>query len=179
MSSEKKDVILQYIDSCVRRIPDFPEKGVLFYDLSAMLSDPYAWPLTISLMSREMGQYNPDIVVGIEARGFIFASPLAANHGTGLALVRKRGKIPGETFKQDYSLEYGHKTLELSTVSIKKGQKVVIIDDLLATGGTALATIELIEKAGGTVAAVMFAVELKEFKSRSKFKVPVYSLLSY
>lgn len=179
MTEQRKDVVLQYIDSCVRRIPDFPTPGVLFYDLSAMLSDPYAWPLTISLMSKEMGKYTPDVVVGIEARGFIFSAPLAANHGTGLALVRKRGKIPGETYQQEYDLEYGHKTLELSKASIKKGQKVVIIDDLLATGGTALAAIKLIEQAGATVTAVMFAVELKEFGSREKFNVPVYSLLSY
>ena len=96
-----------------------------------------------------------------------------------MALVRKKGKIPGETFAQEYSLEYGHNTLELSKLSIKEGQKVVIVDDLLATGGTALATIDLIEKAGGVVTGVMFALELKSFKAREKFKVPVYSLMSY
>ncbi len=179
MTVERKDEILKYIDNSIKKVKDFPQPGVLFYDISAMLGDRYAWPLAISLMSKEMGNFNPDIVVGVEARGFIFAAPLSINHGCGLALVRKKGKIPGETLKQDYSLEYGHKTLELSTLSIKKGQRVVIVDDLLATGGTALATVELIEKAGGIVTGVMFGLELKSFKARENFKVPVYALMSY
>ena len=179
MTAESKEEILKYIDKSIKRVPDFPNPGVLFYDISAMLSDRYAWPLAISLMSKEMGTFNPDVVVGIDARGFIFAAPLSINHGCGMALVRKKGKIPGETFAQEYSLEYGHNTLELSKLSIKEGQKVVIVDDLLATGGTALATIDLIEKAGGVVTGVMFALELKSFKAREKFKVPVYSLMSY
>jgi len=179
MVETRKDAIMQYIDNSIKRVPDFPKPGVLFYDISAMLADEYAWPLAISLMSNAMVEYKPELIVGVEARGFIFAAPLSINFGTGLALVRKRGKIPGETFKQEYSLEYGHKVLELSTLSIKKGQRVVIVDDLLATGGTAHATVDLIEKAGGTVAAVMFAMELKEFGARKKFKVPVYSLISY
>jgi len=165
MVETRKDAIMQYIDNSIKRVPDFPKPGVLFYDISAMLADEYAWPLAISLMSNAMVEYKPELIVGVEARGFIFAAPLSINFGTGLALVRKRGKIPGETFKQEYSLEYG--------------QRVVIVDDLLATGGTAHATVDLIEKAGGTVAAVMFAMELKDFGARKKFKVPVYSLISY
>jgi len=144
-----------------------------------MLADEYAWPLTISLMSKALVDFRPDLIVGVEARGFIFASPLSIRCGTGLALVRKRGKIPGETFQQEYSLEYGHKVLELSSMSVQKGERVVIVDDLLATGGTALAAVDLIQKAGGKVAGVMFAMELKSFKAREKFNVPVYSLLKY
>ena len=179
MSIEIKDEILSYLDSRIKRVPNFPKPGVLFYDISEMLSDSHAWSLVISIMSKELGNFNPDVIICIEARGFIFASPLSINHGCGLALVRKKGKIPGETIEEEYSLEYGHKILELSTLSIRPGQNVVIVDDLLATGGTALATIDLVEKAGGIVKGVMFALELKSFKSRDKFKVPVYSLMSY
>lgn len=177
--SDNHDEIIDYIDRCVHRVPDFPEKGVLFYDFSGILNDSYAWPLCVSLMSKEMGKYSPDAVIGLEARGFIFASPLAINHGVGLVLARKKGKIPGETFSTTYGMEYGHKTLEISKSSLKKGQKVVIVDDLLATGGTALAAIDLVEQAGAIVSAVLFAIELKHFEARKKFKVPVYSLLSY
>jgi adenine phosphoribosyltransferase len=171
--------IMNYIDKCVHRIPDFPEKGVLFYDFSGVLNDTYAWPLSVSLLSKEMGKYSPDLVMGLEARGFVFAAPLALNHGTGLVLARKKGKVPGETISASYGMEYGHKTIEISTLAIKKGQKVVIVDDLLATGGTALAAIDLVEKAGGIVSAVLFAIELKSFNARAKFKVPVFSLLQY
>ncbi len=171
--------IMNYIDKCVQRTPDFPEKGVMFYDFSGILNDTYAWPLCVSLMSKEVGKFSPDLIMGLEARGFIFASPLALYHGTGLVLARKKGKLPGKTFSTSYGMEYGQKTLEVSSTAIQKGQRVVIVDDLLATGGTALAAIDLVEKAGGIVAGVIFAIELKSFKARSKFKVPVYSLLSY
>ena len=173
------DEIISYIDKCVRRVPDFPQKGVLFYDVNGILNDKYAWPLCVSLLSKEMGKYSPDLVMGLEARGFVFAAPLALNHGAELVLARKKGKLPGETISASYGMEYGHKTLEVSATAIKKGQKVVIVDDLLATGGTATAAIDLVERLGGIVVAVLFAMELTSFNAREKFKVPVYSLLQY
>ena len=164
----------------IREIPDYPKPGILFYDLTTLLKDPKGFH---SLVDRLCDQYKGtkvDLVVGIEARGFIFAPALAYRLNAGFVPVRKPKKLPGKTSSVTYSLEYGTDQLEIHADAIKPGQSVLICDDLLATGGTAAAAVKLIEQLGGKVAGAAFAVELGFLNGRARLPgVHVFSLLQY
>lgn len=154
--------------STIRDVPDFPIPGILFKDITTLLKDPQALKETVDQMTEYARSKQVDVIVGIESRGFIFGMPLAYNLGCGFVPVRKPGKLPAETVSESYSLEYGVNTLEIHVDAIEKGQRVLIVDDLLATGGTALATCKLIEKLGGVVAGLAFAIELGFLNGRGK-----------
>src|SRR5579883_2838735 len=154
----------------IREVPDFPKPGILFYDITTLLKDKAGFKKIIDAMSERISAHKPDAVLGIEARGFIFAPALAYNLGAGFVPVRKPNKLPADTERISYELEYGMDTLEMHKDAVKPGMRVVIADDLLATGGTALATIRLVEKLGGKVAAMSFVIELEALKGRDRLK---------
>ncbi|MGI5835109.1 MAG: adenine phosphoribosyltransferase [Chloroflexota bacterium] len=158
------------LEEKIRDVPDFPIKGVLFKDITTLLKDADAYHQAIDSLVERYRDKGIEIVVGMESRGFIFAAPMAYNLGAGLVPVRKLGKLPAETVRVEYSLEYGTNTLEIHKDAIKPGQKVLIIDDLLATGGTTAATIQLVEKLGGQVVGVAFLIELTFLRGRDKLK---------
>jgi adenine phosphoribosyltransferase len=164
----------------IREVPDFPKKGILFYDITTLLKDKTGFRNVIDVLTEQVRPLKPDSVLGIEARGFIFAPALAYNLGAGFVPIRKPKKLPAETERISYELEYGMDTLEMHRDAIKPGMRVVIADDLLATGGTALASVRLVEKLGGEVAAVMFVIELEALKGRDRLVgYEVVSLLKY
>lgn len=144
----------------IRTIPNFPKEGIEFFDITSVLKNPEAYKETIDRMYDAVKELDIDVIVALEARGFVFASPLALKMGKSLALVRKKGKLPGETIETTYDLEYGSATIEMHTDSVMPGQKVLIVDDLLATGGTVNASIDLVKQSGGEVSACMFLIEL-------------------
>ena len=152
----------------IREIPDFPKPGILFYDITTLLKDKAAYREAIDLMLEPFRGEQIDIVVGMESRGFIFSSPMAYQLNAGLVPVRKLGKLPAETITVEYALEYGTDTLEMHEDSILKGQRVLIVDDLLATGGTVKGTIELVERLKGNVVGLAFLVELDFLKGRDR-----------
>jgi adenine phosphoribosyltransferase len=152
----------------IREIPDFPKPGILFYDITTLLKDRTAYKEAIDLMLEPYAGEKIDIVVGMESRGFIFSSAMAYQLGAGLVPVRKLGKLPAETITVEYALEYGSNTLEIHRDAIEAGQKVLIVDDLLATGGTVKGTIELIERLKGNVVGLAFLVELDFLKGRDR-----------
>ena len=164
----------------IRDIPDFPKKGILFRDITPLLLDPAAFRETVdALRSRYEGK-KIDKFAAIEARGFFFASPVAYQLDAGFVPLRKPGKLPYETISESYALEYGEASLEIHSDAVKPGDRVVIIDDLLATGGTAAASIALIEKLGGEVVEIAFVIELTALGGREKISgTPIFSLLSY
>jgi adenine phosphoribosyltransferase len=163
----------------IRKIPDFPKPGILFYDISTLLQRPDAWQVAIDRMAQIVAGHRPDRLVGIESRGFIFAAPLALRLGVGLAMVRKRGKLPGSVVTHAYSLEYGNDTIEISADLIPAHSRIVIIDDLIATGGTAAATVDLLRKIDAEVAGAVFLIELTGLNGRDRLDVPVASVLTY
>ena len=164
----------------IREVPDFPKKGILFYDITTLLKDKTGFRKTIDALTDQIRPMKPDAVLGIEARGFIFAPALAYNLGAGFVPVRKPNKLPAAAERISYELEYGMDTLEMHKDAIKPGMQVVVADDLLATGGTALATIRLVEKLGGKVAAISFVIELEALKGRDRLKgYDIVSLLRY
>jgi adenine phosphoribosyltransferase len=152
----------------IREIPDFPKPGILFYDITTLLKDPVSYKESIDLMLEPYKDERVDIVVGMESRGFIFSAPMAYQLGAGLVPVRKLGKLPAETITVEYALEYGSNTLEIHRDAIGAGQKVLIVDDLLATGGTVKGTIELVERLKGEVVGLAFLVELDFLKGRDR-----------
>ena len=151
----------------IREIPDFPKPGILFYDITTLLKDPVAYRESIDLMLEPYKDEQVDIVVGMESRGFIFSAPMAYELNAGLVPVRK---LPAETITVEYALEYGSNTLEIHRDSIQAGQKVLIVDDLLATGGTVKGTIELVERLKGDVIGLAFLVELDFLKGRDRLE---------
>jgi adenine phosphoribosyltransferase len=153
-------VSVEDLRSKIREIPDFPKPGILFYDITTLLKDAAAFRESIQLMMEPFKGEKIDIVVGMESRGFIFSAPMAYELGAGLVPVRKLGKLPAETLSVEYALEYGSNTLEIHRDSVEPGQRVLIVDDLLATGGTVQGTIELVERLKGEVAGLAFLVEL-------------------
>lgn len=163
----------------IRSIPDFPKPGILFYDISTLLAHADAWQVAMGRMAKVISRHQPDILAGIESRGFLVAAPLALKLGLGFIMVRKKGKLPGETTAHEYDLEYGTDTMEVQKDALKKGQRVVILDDLLATGGTMNASIELINKLGGNVVGTAGIVELSFLNGRSKFDAPFDALVTY
>ncbi|HOL22066.1 MAG TPA: adenine phosphoribosyltransferase [bacterium] len=167
------------IKSLIRTIPDFPKKGILFRDITPVLKEPAAFKKVIDAFQRNT-PVDVDKVVAIESRGFIFGAALAFNLGAGFVPVRKSGKLPGKTIKAKYDLEYGTDTLEIHEDAIEKGDNIVLVDDLLATGGTALASCKLIEKSGGIVKKILFLVELDDLKGIEKLKgYDVFSLVHF
>jgi adenine phosphoribosyltransferase len=154
----------------IREIPDFPKPGILFYDITTLLKDKVAYKEAIDLMLAPYAGEQIDLVVGMESRGFIFSAPMAYQLGAGLIPVRKLGKLPAETITVEYALEYGSNTLEIHRDAIQAGQKVLIVDDLLATGGTVKGTIELIERLRGEVVGLGFLVELDFLKGRDRLE---------
>lgn len=164
----------------IRVIENFPTEGISFKDITTLLMDAEALHECINQMAERFKDIKVDMIVGPESRGFIFATPLAYLLKTGFVPVRKPGKLPGETIKHEYSLEYGTDSLEIHKDAIKKGQKVLIVDDLLATGGTMSATAKLVEKLGGEVVGLGFLIELSDLKGRDKLKgYKVESLITY
>ena len=154
----------------IRSIPDFPKPGILFYDISTLIQNAAAWKTTDEDLAETIGPYAPDRLIGIESRGFIVAAPLAIRLGIGFTMIRKKDKLPGETTSFTYELEYGSDTIEMQTDAIKPGQRVVLVDDLLATGGTASASITLLRELGADVAAAAFIIELILFLILSDIK---------
>jgi len=152
----------------IREIPDFPKPGILFYDITTLLKEPASYREAIDLMLEPYKDERIDIVVGMESRGFIFSAPMAYQLDAGLVPVRKLGKLPAETLTVEYALEYGSNTLEIHRDAIKPGQRVLIVDDLLATGGTVGGTIELVERLQGVVVGLAFLVELDFLKGRER-----------
>ncbi len=154
----------------IRIIPDFPKEGISFKDITTILQDRDAYKYTVDKLVKICKQWDPDFIVGPEARGFVIGAPLAYGLEIGFVPVRKPGKLPADTEQYEYDLEYGTDILEIHRDAIKPGQKVVIADDLLATGGTALATAKLVEKLGDIVAGIVFVIELSYLNGREKLK---------
>lgn len=168
------------LKNVIRSFPDFPKKGVIFRDITPILKRPEALDYTVQELKKRVEKWDFDVIVGIESRGFIFGSVLAHMMGKSFVPVRKEGKLPGETIKLSYSIEYGSATIEMQKDAIEKGQRVLVVDDLLATGGTARATAKLVEKLGGTVVGFAFVIELADLKGREQLKgYQVCSLVVY
>jgi adenine phosphoribosyltransferase len=170
------------LEKIIRDVPDFPKKGIIFKDITTLLQDGEAFRLALNRMLKKYldADAKIDKVMGIEARGFIFAGVLAYKLGCGFVPARKPGKLPYRTIREEYTLEYGTNALEIHEDAFKAGEKVLIVDDLLATGGTALAAALLVEKLGGEVAGIEFLIELDFLKGREKLaKYPVHSLITY
>jgi len=184
MKIREKDIA--FLDSLIRRVPDFPKKGILFYDISTLLKDGGGFSLAVDLIAERLEEsINLDKVtkfLSIESRGFIFGAALAYKFKKGLVIVRKEGKLPAETISYSYGLEYGIATVEMHVDAVESGDNFVIVDDLLATGGTALATLKLAEDLGGHVLASAFLIELEKLEGRKKLEekgIKVISILTY
>ena len=163
----------------IREVPDFPKPGILFYDISTLLAHPAAWKATVEQLKSIVDSYKPDALAGIESRGFLVAAPLAFELGLGFHMVRKKGKLPGKTIPYTYDLEYGTDTIEVQDGAIEPGQRLVILDDLLATGGTLAAAIELVRKVGGEVIGAASIMDLAFLKGRDRLDIPFTSLIAY
>ena len=163
----------------IRSIPDFPKPGILFYDISTLLAHPDAWQTTVQRLATVVRPHQPDLLVGIESRRFLVAAPLAYELGRGFAMVRKKGKLPGPTVSFAYDLEYGTDTIEVQEDAITPGRRVVVLDDLLATGGTMQAAISLVRQRGGIVTAAACIIELTFLQGRSRIDVPFTSMVAY
>jgi len=167
------------IKNHIRQIPDFPKPGILFYDISTLLAHPAAWESTVDSLATAVAPHRPDVLAGIESRGFLVAAPLALKMGLGFIMVRKQGKLPGPTIPHSYDLEYGQDSIEIQADAIEPGQKVVVLDDLLATGGTLNAACQLLRKHGADVRAAACIIELSFLKGRDRIDVPVSTLVAY
>ena len=172
--------MVEKLKKIIRDVPDFPKKGILFKDITTLLKDPVSFQRTVDLMSHRYVGKGIDVVVGVEARGFIVGAALAYKLGAGGILVRKPGKLPHKTHKASYKLEYGEDSLEIHQDAISPGQKVLIADDVLATGGTVSAVINLVEKMGGQIVECAFLSEIEALNGRSKIKnYPVFALIKF
>lgn len=171
---------MKKLEEYVRTIPDFPEPGIMFRDVTSVLQDADGLHLAIDTMNDLVKDVDFDVVVGPESRGFIFGTPIAYLNKKPFVLIRKKGKLPCETVAKEYALEYGTAVIEMHKDSIKPGQKVLIVDDLIATGGTTEAMIELVESLGGKVVGVVVLMELQGLNGRSKLNgTPLYSAIKY
>ncbi|HVF07189.1 MAG TPA: adenine phosphoribosyltransferase [Actinomycetota bacterium] len=171
---------IEQIKGLIRDVPDFPEPGIVFKDITPVLADPIAFSTITDLMVVRFGRGNVDKVVGIEARGFIIASPVAYHFGAGFVPIRKQGKLPSETVAEDYELEYGTATLELHVDGITPGERVLIVDDVLATGGTARAAASLVQHVGGKVCGIATVIELDFLGGRERLvDHELYTLIHY
>ncbi len=158
------------ISRYIREIPDFPKPGIMFADITPLLGDPKAFAASIDRFAERYSDARIDVIAGIEARGFLFAAPLADRLGKSLAPLRKRGKLPYETYAESYALEYGRDSIEMHTDAIRPGQRVLIMDDLLATGGTMAAAARLVERAGGEAAGLAVLIELVDLRGRDRLR---------
>jgi len=163
----------------IRGIPDFPKPGILFYDISTLLRNADAWQVAVGRLAKAVAPAQPDILAGVESRGFLMAAPLANKLGCGFLMLRKPGKLPGETVSIDYDLEYGKDSLHIQADAIRPGQKVVVVDDLLATGGTLAAAIQLLRKVGADVTAAAVIIEILALRGRERLGVPTTALVTY
>jgi adenine phosphoribosyltransferase len=163
----------------IRGVPDFPKPGVLFYDISTLLRHEDAWQVAMGRMARAARAHQPDLIAGIESRGFLIAAPLALKLGCGFIMLRKRGKLPGPTVGLDYALEYGSDRIEIQSDAVAPGQRVVVVDDLLATGGTMAAGIQLLRNIGAHVPAAAALIELTFLHGRERLDVPFEALVAY
>lgn len=163
----------------IRSIPDFPKPGILFYDISTLLAHAKAWHTAIERLADLIRPHKPDVLAGIESRGFLLAAPLALALGTGFVMMRKQGKLPGTTVRHTYALEYGTDTIEIQQDAVHKGARVVLVDDLLATGGTMSAAVHLLETVGAVVPATAVIIELTFLEGRKRLTPPVETLLQY
>lgn len=171
---------MKKIEEYVMSIPDFPQPGIIFRDVTSVIGDPDGLKLAIDSLDELLEGVDYDVIAGTESRGFIFGAPLAYKNGAGFVLVRKKGKLPRETIEASYDLEYGSAVIEMHKDAIKPGQKVVLVDDLIATGGTMAAAAELVEKLGGEVVKMIFLIELTDLKGREKLKkYDVASVIQY
>ncbi|MFQ3665688.1 MAG: adenine phosphoribosyltransferase [Sphingomonadaceae bacterium] len=166
-----------FIESRIRAIPDFPKPGILFRDLTPLLADGQAFAATTDALARIAGDFH--LIAGVEARGFVFGAALAHKLGRGLVLLRKPGKLPAETIGFDYGLEYGKDRLELHRHDLPAGARVLLVDDVLATGGTAEAAVRLLQAAGATVTRAIFVIELVDLNGGARLGVPYESLIRY
>lgn len=181
MSSTRDLQHIELIRSRIRTVPDFPKPGVAFRDITTVLQDAEAWRATIDQLCECAAEWEPDVVVGMESRGFILGATLAYRMGLGFVPARKPGKLPSAVHRVQYNLEYGSDALEIHTDAIGSGHRAVIVDDLLATGGTAAAAVNLVQTCEGEVAGLVFLIELLDLEGRSRLPedVPVESLISY
>jgi adenine phosphoribosyltransferase len=163
----------------IRQIPDFPKPGILFYDISTLLAHADAWQVTMGRLAKAVAARQPDLLIGIESRGFLVAAPLALKLGCGFVMARKKGKLPGAVIDHRYDLEYGSDTIEIQVDMIQRGQRVVVLDDLIATGGTMAATIALLRRMGADVAGAACIIELAFLGGRKKLDVPFTSVVTY
>ena len=171
---------MEHLKSRIRSIPDFPKAGILFYDITTLLQEPTGFHAAIDSLAAPFVDQNIDLVVGIESRGFIFGSAVADRIGAGFSPVRKPGKLPSRTMRVSYDLEYGTDALEMHDDAVRKGQRVLIVDDLLATGGTAKATCDLVRRLGGEVHALAFLIELVALNGRRKLEGErIHAILQY
>ncbi|MBQ2642445.1 MAG: adenine phosphoribosyltransferase [Eubacterium sp.] len=154
------------IDKYITQIPDFPKEGILFRDVTSVTESPEGMKMAVDSMADLIKDLDYDAIIGLEARGFLFGAPIAYNENKSFVLVRKKGKLPRETIEEEFQLEYGSDSMEIHKDSLKPGMKVVIVDDLLATGGTSAAAIKLVERLGAEVVSVLFLVELKGLEGR-------------
>ncbi len=165
------------IQDHIRTIPDFPKPGINFYDIATLLANPAAWREAITQLQRLTESYQPDLLMGIESRGFLVAAPLAYEMGCGFGMVRKHGKLPGQTLSHGYALEYGEDIIEIQPDLIPAGSKIVLVDDLLATGGTMQAAEMLLQKTGAHVVANLCIIELDGLDGRDKLTAPLESVI--
>jgi len=164
----------------IRHVPDFPKAGILFYDITTLLRDPAGFKTTVDLLSRPYAGQGIDVVVGIESRGFILGAAVAERIGAGFIPIRKPGKLPAKAIKETYDLEYGKDALEIHEDAVGKGQRILIVDDVLATGGTAAAAVQLVRKLGGDLQGLAFLIELLFLNGKQKVAAEnVYSVLKY
>lgn len=163
----------------IRNVPDFPKPGILFYDISTLLAHADAWSVAMGRLAKAVGRQSPDVLAGIESRGFLVAAPLALKLGLGFVMVRKRGKLPGRTIPYEYALEYGTDVIEIQEDAVTPGQRVVLLDDLLATGGTMGAAIDLFRTVGAEVVGAACIIELTFLHGRNRLDVPFTSLVAY
>ncbi|HEY1722826.1 MAG TPA: adenine phosphoribosyltransferase [Magnetospirillaceae bacterium] len=163
----------------IRQIPDFPKPGILFYDISTLLAHPDAWQVTMGRLARAATAHHPDLLVGIESRGFLVAAPLALKLGTGFVMARKEGKLPGKTVRLEYELEYGTDVIEIQEDMVKPGQRVIVLDDLVATGGTMAAAIALLRHMKADVVGAACIIELTFLDGRKAIDAPLTSMVAY
>ncbi len=174
------ETVAEELKRYIRTIPDFPVQGIRFRDITTLLKDGAAFRQAVEAMWARVAELDFDHVLAVEARGYIFGAVIAYRKGAGLVIVRKKGKLPADTIETTYSLEYGSAVLEMHKDALDPGQKVLIVDDLLATGGTALAAAELVQRAGAKVTAFLFLIELVDLNGRHRLTVaPVYSVITF
>ncbi len=163
----------------IRSIPDFPKTGILFYDISTLLAHPDAWNVALGRLAKIVSRHQPDMLAGIESRGFLVAAPLASRLGLGFTMIRKPGKLPGALVSHEYELEYGTDTVQIQDDCVEPGQRVVILDDLLATGGTLAASVDLFKKVDAEVVGAACIIELTFLNGRDRLDIPVDTLIAY